>query len=138
MGGLIPLYVVVDSGGAGRALEPEFLGRLAALERYVVELPHVAGAISLSDVANEVERAMRAAPQRGPEPRVVPAWRDLALEYLREEPSVGPESALGRFVTPDRRHVNVLVRADLRSSREAEQTGCATWKLRKMRPWAAR
>src|SRR5438034_885864 len=68
---------------------------------------------------------MRAAPQRGPEPRVVPAWRDLALEYLREEPSVGPESALGRFVTPDRRHVNVLVRADLRSSREAEQTVAA-------------
>lgn len=52
------LNVVVDRGGAGAALEPEFLTSLAALQRRLATDPAVGGSLSLADQMGAVGRTL--------------------------------------------------------------------------------
>jgi hypothetical protein len=107
LGGASWLWVALDSGAPGGALEPLFLERALALEETAAALPEVAQTKSLLDTA--VLPATRAVHGGDPDFAVVPPTRADVERAL----------ALGtRFAAPldaERRYLAIELLADLRS-----------------------
>ena len=128
LGGMMPLYVIVDTGRSDGALDPDLLARVAAVQRDTTRLPLVDTTFSLADVLAEANHAVHAGAPNPELYRVIPESPALAALYLRQY-AMQTEGLrvdyLDRLVSGDRRWLAVWIRTNLLGSHDAEETAAA-------------
>lgn len=103
LAGVIPIYVVVDGGGAGSLREPQ---RLASIERWqhgIDALPEVGRTISVVDSLRQLNRAFQA---DDPGSARLPDSRQATAELL----FMLPKSESASLITVDHARANLVVR----------------------------
>ncbi len=103
LAGAIPLYVVVEGGGAGELREPHRLRAIAALQERLDREPGVSRTLSFVDTIRVLNRAFR---EDDPAEERVPDTRPGVSELM----FMMPKTEMQRFSTVNHSRANLIVR----------------------------